>query len=96
MTAIIAGTVAGIVLSLLFFGGLWWTVRRVEDHAHPAGLLFMSFVVRTAVVLAAFYGLGQWRWEAMAVAAAGFIVTRFVLTRVLGPQHEQPAVGGST
>lgn len=96
MTAIIAGAVAGIVLSLLFFGGLWWTVRRVEEHEHPAGLVFSSFVVRTTVVLAAFYSLGQWRWEAMAVAAAAFIVTRFLLTRALGPQDEQTAVGGST
>lgn len=77
--------IPGAMLSLFFFGGLWWTVRRIDSDDHPARLLLTSFIVRTAVVLAGFYALGQWRWEAIAVAAAAFVITRFGVTRYLGP-----------
>lgn len=101
MIFLAVAAVAGAVLSAFFFGGLWLTVRDIEEHERPAAWMITSFVARTAVVLGAFYLLGQAGWEAMGVAAATFVATRFVITRILGPSNASSApdaadAGGSS
>ena len=75
-------------MGLLYFGGLWWTVRRVSETDRPKLLLVGSFLVRTLLVLAGFYGLIQGmgtQWEALALSLLGFLAARFVLVRRWGP-----------
>jgi F1F0 ATPase subunit 2 len=77
---------AGGVLGALFFGGLWWTLRRVAASRRPYGWLAASFAVRGAVVLAGFAllaRLGGW-WPPLA-ALLGFVAARLVLVRRFGP-----------
>jgi F1F0 ATPase subunit 2 len=98
MIFLMISAMAGVAMSALFFGGLWWTVRDIEEREHPAALMMASFVVRTAIVLAGFYAIGQFGWEGMGVAAATFVATRFAVTRVLGPTTSPSTAdaGGST
>ena len=77
--------VAGTVLGLIYFGGLWLTVRDVHRAKHPVGLLFFSFVARVAVVLAAFYLLMDGRWERMVSSLIGFLIVRQVLMHHIRP-----------
>jgi F1F0 ATPase subunit 2 len=70
---------AGIGLGLFFFGGLWLTTRQVLKMRHPAWLILLSFLGRTALTLAGFYLLAQGRWERLLAAIVGFFVARFVL-----------------
>ncbi|MGM0556737.1 MAG: ATP synthase subunit I [Myxococcota bacterium] len=89
--------VIGVVLSIFFFGGLWWTLKRLDERERPAIWMLTSFLVRTTVVLAGFYAVTWGRWEALAVCAATFIAARFAITRVLGrvaDSTERPAGGG--
>ena len=46
----------GMLLGTIFFGGLWMTVRQMQQSRHPAVLFLGSVVVRTTIVLA--LGLG--------------------------------------
>lgn len=79
----------GSGLGLLYFGGLWWTVRRVSKTNSPKLLLVGSFLVRTFLVLTGFYGLIQGigtQWEALALSLLGFLAVRFVLIHRWGPE----------
>lgn len=80
--------VAGAALGLVFFGGLWYTVRRLLKSSRPLLLLVVSFVVRTSLTLSGFYLLisGQSSdWKHLLAALVGFFLVRVLLMRQLGP-----------
>ncbi len=77
--------VVGLALGVVYFGGLWLTVKRLPTTRRPALLFFGSFLARTALVVAGIYLVMDGRWERVAVCLAGLLVARVVLTRRLGP-----------
>jgi F1F0 ATPase subunit 2 len=54
-----AGGVAGVLLGAIFFGGLWWTVRKGVSSKRPALCFFGSLLLRTSIALAGFYFVGR-------------------------------------
>jgi|SRR5690554_1165892 len=71
----------GVVLGVIFFGGLWLTVRKGLS-SKKAGLIFISsLIVRMAIVLAGFYFIGAGNWQKMMVCLGGFLIARIVITR---------------
>ncbi len=70
---------AGIVLGVFFFGGLWWTVLKISGSGRPYLISMVSFIVRTAVVLGGFYLLLTSGWQFLLTSLAGFLVTRTIL-----------------
>ena len=72
---------AGIGLGVLFFGGLWLTIR-MGLQSKNSGLIFtMSFIVRMTVILMGFYYVGASDWQKMLACLAGFLIARLVITR---------------
>jgi F1F0 ATPase subunit 2 len=71
----------GISLGAIFFGGLWWTIRRVLASNQPALWFLCSLVARTWLVMAGFYFVGRGNWVRLPVCLAGFIAARLVITR---------------
>jgi F1F0 ATPase subunit 2 len=71
----------GLGAGLFYFGGLWWTVRRLPSARQPALFTFGSFFVRTGLSLAAFYFASGGRWERILVSLLGFIIVRGFLVR---------------
>ena len=47
--------VAGVLLGAIFFGGLWWTVRKGVSSKQPALWFFGSLLLRMSIALAGFY-----------------------------------------
>ena len=41
----------GILAGYFFFGGLYWTVRKINQVRNPAILFLFSFLIRTALLL---------------------------------------------
>jgi len=74
----------GTLLGVFYFGTLWLVVRRLDRLAWPAVWLGVTGILRLAVVLGLFALLVGARWERLAVALAGFLAVRVVLTRRLG------------
>jgi F1F0 ATPase subunit 2 len=72
----------GVLLGILFFGGLWWTVRRGVSSKHPAFLFVGSTLLRTGVVLAGFYFVSGGRWERILACLLGFVIARFIIVRL--------------
>lgn len=54
--ALMAG--AGMVLGLLHFGGLLWTVGRLSTSRHPAALVLLSSALRCILLVALLLWLG--------------------------------------
>jgi len=85
---------AGTLLGVFFFGGLWWTVRRGLAAKRPALWFLGSLLLRTAIVLAGIYLVSGGRWDGLLACLAGFVVARFIVTRLAGPpiQHHNSPV----
>ncbi len=74
----------GAALGLLFFGGLWLTVRRGLGSAR-AGLWFAaSSILRVAAALYGMHWLTAGRWQQLLPCVAGFYIARHAVTRVAG------------
>ena len=72
---------AGLGAGLFYFGGLWWTVRRLPSIRQPALLMLGSFFVRTGLSLAAFYFASGGHWERILASLLGFMLVRAFLVR---------------
>jgi F1F0 ATPase subunit 2 len=82
--------VAGLVLGAIFFGGLWWTVRKGVSSKHPALWFLGSMVARMSIVLVGFYFVGHGDWRRLAACLAGFIIARFIVLRLTRTPIEHP------
>lgn len=76
--------IAGLMLSALSLGGLWWTVRVGLRAKQPAILFLASLVVRTLVVVAGFYLASNGEAKRLVACLVGYLVARTVITRVAG------------
>ncbi|MEP7109781.1 MAG: ATP synthase subunit I, partial [Ferruginibacter sp.] len=71
--------IVGLLLGVIFFGGLWFTVKKLTTSKMPALLVFSSFVFRIGIVLAGFYFIGLGDWKKLVLCLIGFIVARFAV-----------------
>ena len=71
---------AGGVLGAIFFGGLWWTVRKGVSSAQPALWFIGSSLLRTGIVLAGFYFVSAHHWERLLLSLLGFVLARLAVT----------------
>jgi len=74
---------AGSFLGVVFFGGLWWTVRKGIVSENPALWFLGSLILRTALILAGFYYVSQGHWTRLAACLAGFLIARIILVKRL-------------
>ena len=81
--------IAGLAIGAVFFGGLWWTVRRGVYSKRPALLFTASMVARTAFALTGFYFVSDHHWERSIACLVGFIAARMVVR--LRVERMQPA-----
>ena len=70
----------GLLLGTIFFGGLWWTVRKGLSSRQPALWFFGSMLLRMGIALAGFYFVGRGDWRRLLACLLGFVVARFVVT----------------
>lgn len=74
---------AGILVGLFYFAGLWWTVSQVARRSrYKKSVLFLSFLLRTTVVLVGFYLLlvNKTNWVVLVAALLGFLLARIAVT----------------
>lgn len=72
---------AGATLGAIFFGGLWWTVRKGVSSRQPALLFFASLLLRTIIVLTGFNFVTDGHWNRLLVCLLGFFIARFIVIR---------------
>lgn len=74
----------GAGLGLLYFFGLWSTVRRLPLLPWAPLWLLLSLFLRLALLLGGLYWIGAGDWRRYVAALLGIILVRLVLTRWLG------------
>ncbi len=84
LTLILAGA-AGVGLGAIFFGGLWWTVRRGLSSPHPALWFLGSALLRTAITMTGIYFVSGAQWQRLVACLVGFIAARLVVTWLTRP-----------
>ena len=70
---------AGIILGIIFFGVLWFTVKKSMTSKIPALWVLGSFFFRVAIVLAGFYFVSSGNWQRLVICLLGFIIARFLV-----------------
>lgn len=73
---LILAWLAGGVLGAIFFGGLWWTVRKGVSSPNPALWFLGSMLLRMGIALAGFYFVSGGQWKRLVACLLGFIMAR--------------------
>jgi F1F0 ATPase subunit 2 len=81
---------AGLSLGAIFFGGLWWTVRKGVSSKRPAFWFLGSLLLRMSLVLVGFYFVGRGNWQRLVACLLGFIIARFCVMRLTRTPVEHP------
>lgn len=76
---LVVAVAAGLVLGVIFFGGLWWTVHRGVSSPRPALWFVCSMLLRMGIVLVGFYLVGDGQWLRLLGCLLGFIIARFLV-----------------
>jgi F1F0 ATPase subunit 2 len=88
------GAIAGVLLGIIFFGGLWWTIRRALS-SQAAGVWFAcSYLLRFALLAAGLYVLAHDDAIRGLGAAFGLIAARFGLVRLGLRGISGPSIAG--
>lgn len=77
----ILALIAGLALGTLFFGGLWFTVKKAVAAKIPAIWFFVSLLIRLSITLIGFYYLSRGSWQRLLVGIVGFIIARIIVLR---------------
>jgi F1F0 ATPase subunit 2 len=73
---------AGTGLGAMFFGGLWWTVRKGVSANQPALWFLGSLLVRMGAALAGFYVVSGGHPDRLLACLVGFVIARPVVMRL--------------
>ena len=82
MLTLLLAWVAGVLLGAMFFGGLWWTVRRGVTSKRPALWFLGSMLLRSFIALAGFYFVSDGHWQSLLACLVGFVIVRLIVTRL--------------
>ncbi|MCC6543591.1 MAG: ATP synthase subunit I [Nitrospirae bacterium] len=86
--SLVLALMTGGLLGAMFFYSLWWTIKKGISSKHPAFWFFGSLLLRTSVALAGFYFVSGGHWERLLVCILGFVIARFIVTRLTGSPVE--------
>jgi F1F0 ATPase subunit 2 len=84
--ALAGALLAGVTLGTIFFGGLWWTVRRGAVSPTPTRWFLGSLVLRSAIVVAGFYAVGAGQPLRLGMCLLGFVLARAIVMRTTRPR----------
>ena len=79
---VIGALAAGMGLGTLFFGGLWWTVRRGLTATNPALWFGLSALVRVAITVTGLYYIARSGWPSLLACLCGLLIARVAVMRL--------------
>ncbi len=72
---------AGVTLGVLFYGGLWITVRWLATTRYPIPVTLGSLLVRMVMVLTGLLLVARGRWQNVLACLAGLLIGRLAVSR---------------
>jgi F1F0 ATPase subunit 2 len=80
--AVVLAFAAGLLLGAIFFGGLWWTIRRGFASPRPVSWFVGSLLLRSAFALGGFALVARGDWRRLLACLLGFFLARLAATRL--------------
>ncbi len=81
LAALALAATGGGALGMVFYGGLYWTVRRGIESKTPALWFSGSLLLRMGVILIGFYAISGGDWRRLVACLPGFLLARAVVNR---------------
>lgn len=82
LTLWLVATLVGVALGVIFYGGLWWTVRRGVGSRQPALWFLGSMLLRLALVAAGLVLVSGGDWRRVLLCLLGVAIGRIAVTRL--------------
>lgn len=79
---IVVGAIVGLVAGSVFFGGLRWTVSKLDTARRPVILVISSLLIRVAVVASALVMFSNGRLARVLAGLGGLLVVRTLMVSV--------------
>lgn len=83
---LVLSLLAGMALGLFFFGGLWWTLKRITVVRNPGLLVSVSLLLRSVLTMAGLYLVFDAQLERLLAAVVGMLIVRFWLSHRITEQ----------
>ncbi|MFN1834161.1 ATP synthase subunit I [Balneola sp. MJW-20] len=80
---VVFSIISGLLTGLVYFGGLWYTVRILPSATIPHGVLILSMALRLSVALLAFFMLLKLNWSYLLIALLSFLLVRQVMIYIM-------------
>ncbi len=74
--------IAGLMLGILFFGGLWWTLQNYSLSENSLTVISSS-MIRLALLMLGLYFITAGDWKRALVALSGVIIGRVLVTHFI-------------
>ncbi len=81
--------ITGLLVGIIFFGGLYWTVQKINEVSNPSILIALSFVLRMAVLLFGLYYVSKSGYKDVLFALAGIMLMRYILIFTIRKPREK-------
>ena len=78
LVPIVVSFLVGLLLGATYFGGLWFTVKRLSKTANPGLWMLASFAMRVSLLLLGIYAFTNGQWEGILACLVGFLIARTV------------------
>lgn len=78
--------IVGLVVGVIYFGGLYLSVQKINTVKHPSLIMGLSFVLRMAILLIVFFFIAQNGIRDILLAFAAVMLVRVVMTLKLKEQ----------
>ncbi len=79
----------GIILGIIFFGGLYLTVKKINQVKNPSVLFISSFIIRIALLLGGLYYISKKGYLGVLFALVGIILVKFVMIFIINKPNEK-------
>jgi F1F0 ATPase subunit 2 len=93
--ALVIDGAVGVVLGLLFFGGLWWTVRKCMTSDRAGAWMLGSLLLRMGIAMGGFYLVSNGQLQPLLACLAGFFSARLAVTWLTRCRTDAPAAAAN-
>lgn len=85
----------GVILGIVFFGGLYWTIHKLTEVKQPGFLMIGSLIFRMALLLSVLYYVSRSGYKGILYALFGMLLVRIIMIFKIEKTIEKRKKGGA-
>lgn len=75
----IVSFLVGLVLGVIYFGGLYYSTKKFNTVKSPALFMVISFIIRMGILVLGFYYLTKTDYKNVLLGLVGVILVRYIM-----------------